>query len=43
MLYTVPTILGLNDLLRASAALALWPRCFDPKREAYAPRDPTVR
>jgi hypothetical protein len=33
---------GLNDLLRAAALLALWPRCFDPSIEAYSPNDPNA-
>ena len=36
-------ILGLNALFRAAAILALWPKCFDPKAEAYTSRDPTAR
>jgi hypothetical protein len=31
---------GLNDLLRAAALLALWPRCFDASVEAYSANDP---
>lgn len=31
---------GLNDVFRAAALLALWPRCFDASVERYASRIP---